>query len=283
MYLESPQLHLWSLFLATVATCNIVVWVWMFARHAFDAKRYPDPGDRLRYRLLWLSGGYVLGCAFRSYFPMVDIERMCLQSSFVSRIVVGRSVATVAELCFAAQFALLLRALATETGSVAVARLGALIMPVIGVAEVLSWIAVLTARHPLHAAENSLWGVAAAIVLVACLLLVRVLHADARRILFVAIAAIATYIVFLAAVDVPMYLHKWARATAQGAASIPLAQGLHEILRGCSVVRDWEAWRQDVAWLSLYFSVAVWISIGLTYAPKVLLAAPRPARVAPER
>jgi hypothetical protein len=32
-------------------------------------------------------------------------------------------------------------------------------------------------------------------------------------------------------------------------------------------MREWSAWRHDVAWLSLYFTVAVWISIALVHAP----------------
>jgi len=38
-------------------------------------------------------------------------------------------------------------------------------------------------------------------------------------------------------------------------------------LRRCIVTRDWAVWRQDVAWLSLYFTVAVWASIALAHAP----------------
>jgi hypothetical protein len=33
------------------------------------------------------------------------------------------------------------------------------------------------------------------------------------------------------------------------------------------VMREWSAWRHDVPWLSLYFTVAVWISIALVRAP----------------
>jgi len=29
----------------------------------------------------------------------------------------------------------------------------------------------------------------------------------------------------------------------------------------------WEQWRSEVVWMSLYFSVAVWLSIALVHAP----------------
>jgi hypothetical protein len=39
------------------------------------------------------------------------------------------------------------------------------------------------------------------------------------------------------------------------------------VLRRCTVTREWAAWRQDVPWLTLYFTVAVWISIALAHLP----------------
>jgi len=62
-----------------------------------------------RRLLLWLAAVYVLGCGFRSALPMIDVPRFCLHDTWASYIVVGRSVATVAELAFAVQWALLLR------------------------------------------------------------------------------------------------------------------------------------------------------------------------------
>ena len=69
-------------------------------------------------------------------------------------------------------------------------------------------------------------------------------------------------------VDVPMYLSRW-HAEAAGNGSLPLAQGLRTLLERCIVERDWTAWREDVPWLSLYYTVAVWISIALAQVPRL--------------
>jgi len=61
-----------------------------------------------------LSAIYVAGCAFWSALPVIDIPRLVLIDSRLSSVLVGRSVATVAELCFAAQWALLLHRLAVS-------------------------------------------------------------------------------------------------------------------------------------------------------------------------
>ena len=98
----------WWVALCVVATLNMIAWT----VSAFALERARDHFSAVGYRrrrlLSWLSAGYVFGCAFRSFLPRIDLERICLVESTLSSMVVGRSVATVAELCFMAQCALLL-------------------------------------------------------------------------------------------------------------------------------------------------------------------------------
>lgn len=217
--------------------------------------------------LLWLSAGYVLGCGFRSVFPMVDVPRMCLHDTVVSRIAVGRSVATIAELCFAAQWALLLREGAAVTGRPFARVMSYALLPLILAAEVFSWLAVLTSSYLLHAVENSLWTLGAALAVGAFAEVRAQLDDTGRRVLAAVIVGGGIYILFMVAVDVPMYLSRWQADLAAGSQGLTVTEGWREILQRCTVVRDWAAWRQDVAWLSLYFSVAVWISIALAQVP----------------
>src|SRR5207342_3643271 len=140
----------------------------------------------LRQQLLWLSAIYVLGCAFRSLLPMSDVPRMCLHDTWISRIFVGRSVATVAELCFAAQWGLFLRDAASKTGDRFALLVSQAIVPLIVIAEVCSWSAVLTTNYLLHAVENSLWTLAATLALCALLSLRSRLDTAGRRIIAVA-------------------------------------------------------------------------------------------------
>ena len=143
-----------------------------------------------RRRLLWLSAVYALGCAFRSVFPMVDLPRICLHDTWVSRVVVGRTVATIAELCFALQWTMLLR----EAGASLVARL---IVPVIVLAEVSCWAAVLTSNYLFHALEHSLWTLAAALALAAFLSLRGRVQGAAERFLRAASVCAVVYIAFM--------------------------------------------------------------------------------------
>ena len=67
--------------------------------------------------MLFLCAAYVFGCAFRSFLPRADVQRICLFDTWLSSVMVGRSVATVAEVCFAAQWAIVLHQLGTMTGA----------------------------------------------------------------------------------------------------------------------------------------------------------------------
>jgi hypothetical protein len=90
----------WQLFCA-ISVGNIVL-------SSLAAWGLPWESDVYRSKQLALSGLFVAACAFRSILPRIDLERMCLWDSPLSSVIVGRTVATVAELCFAWQCALLL-------------------------------------------------------------------------------------------------------------------------------------------------------------------------------
>ena len=220
-----------------------------------------------RRRLLWLAAVYVLGCGFRSAFPMVDVPRICLHDTWLSRIAVGRTVATVAELAFAAQWAILLREAGAATGSAVATAISRILIPTIAVAQVSCWLAVLSTDNLAHAVENSLWTLAAGLVIAGFASAHPFVDQKSRRFLDIVIVCGAGYILFMITYDVPMYLARWQAELASAHRSLPLLEGARAIVQRCTVVREWAVWRQDAVWLSLYFTVAVWISLALPHAP----------------
>jgi hypothetical protein len=44
---------------------------------------------------------------------------------------------------------------------------------------------------------------------------------------------------------------------------------LQQVLGRCSVERNWARWQEDAVWLTLYFTTAVWMSIGLSRVPSL--------------
>jgi hypothetical protein len=245
--------------LCAAAVLNLAAW--RASARLLERRRaeFPSAVYATRRWLLRLAAVYVLGCGFRSALPMVDAARYCLHDTPLSYVALGRAVATVAELAFALQWALLLR----EAGAV---RGAGAVVAIIAVAEVLSWLATLTTNNLYHAAENSLWTLTAGLALVVLASRWKQMGEGGRRATVAAIGCGLVYIAFMAAVDVPMYLARWQ----PGREHLSVAEGLGEILQRCIVVRDWASWRQDALWLTLYFTVAVWISVALPHVPPLI-------------
>jgi hypothetical protein len=256
-------LEAWSLWwtaLCAAAALNVVLWV--CSARALKRKNFSEEVYATRRTLLWLAGIYTLGCAFRSVFPMVDVPRICLHDTWISRIFVGRLVATAAELAFALQWVILLR----EAGAPLAARL---ITPLLVVAEGFSWVAVLTRNNLMHAIENSLWTVSAVVAAAGIAALWRDTGSRGRGFIAAAVACAAAYVAFMVSYDVPMYVGRWQAGIPVGRDYLGFGAGFEQILERCIVERDWARWRQDAVWLTLYFTSAVWMSIALASVPSL--------------
>src|SRR6201995_2084302 len=141
----------WWAMLTLVSSVNIAAWFFVHR----ELQSSSVPGMEI---MLVLGAAYVFGCAFRSLLPRADVQRICLVDTWLSSVAVGRSVATVAEVCFAAQWAIILYQLGTMTGADTVLNAAWVIVPLILIAECFSWYAVLTTTYLGNAIENSIWA-----------------------------------------------------------------------------------------------------------------------------
>jgi hypothetical protein len=213
--------------------------------------------------MLLLSAAYVFGCAFRSILPRADVQRICLFDTWLSSVVVGRSVATVAELCFAAQWAIVLHQLGVMTEADTTLNAACLVTSLILIAQCFSWYAVLTTNYLGSAIENSIWAVAFFAVAIGLCRSLPDFDGLVRVVLAVAIVGIAGYLTFLVTVDVPMYLRRWRAAAGHGSKLLKPLEGLRDVSTRWVVTHDLTQWKNEIAWMSLYFSVAVWASLAL--------------------
>ena len=232
-----------------------------------------DAFARSRIQLA-LSAVYVFGCAFRSVLPVYDIPRLCLFDTWLSSVIVGRSVATVAELCFAGQWASMLNATARATGSAFAGIVSLAIVPLVATAEICSWGAVLTTSNLGHIAENSLWGISAALGIAALVMIIPRCAASRRPAMIAWCVAGILYVAFMFRFDVPTYAARWAADQAAGKHYLTIAQGLVDVSHRWVVSYRWDDWKSEVIWMSSYFSAAVWISISLILArvPAVMVS-----------
>lgn len=263
--MDADTLTWWS-FLCGVSALNAVAWAVSAQRLKYQASELSAEAWTLMKWQMVLSAGYVLGCGYRSVFPVFDVQRQVLIDSWLSSVIVGRSVATVAELCFAAQWALLLRSVAQSCHSPVALRVSRWIVPMILVAETCSWYAVLTTSNLGHVLEESLWGLSAAMLVGSLVFLWRRADHALRPMLLATGILGGSYVLYMLHVDVPMYWDRWLHDEGQGHQYLDIAQGLADVSSRWVVSHRWEDWKSEVVWMSLYFSVAVWLSISLMHA-----------------
>jgi len=273
---SNPVAWWWGL-LTSVSGANIAVWFVVYNQlheqpignpvsisgFTLLLRQAVTPGPSGTELMLLLCAAYVFGCAFRSLLPRADVQRICLFDTWLSSVAVGRSVATVAEVCFAAQWAILLYQLGQMTGSGTTSNAAWVVVPLILIAEGFSWYAVLTTNYLGNAIENSIWAVAFGIVAIGLGRLVPEFDGAVRAVLVIAIVGIAFYLAFLMTIDVPMYLSRWRADAEIGGKRLRLLEGLRDASTRWVVTHDIVHWKDEIAWMSLYFSMAVWASLAL--------------------
>ncbi|OLB69402.1 MAG: hypothetical protein AUI16_28635 [Alphaproteobacteria bacterium 13_2_20CM_2_64_7] len=251
----SNPVSVWWGFLLVVSSINVFFWLRL---HRYLRR------ITLRFELLvFLSAAYVFGCAFRAILPRADVQRICLFDTWLSSVFLGRSVATVAEICFVTQWALVLRHLAGTAESITTRNIANAIVPMIVLAECCSWYAVITTSYLGNTLENSLWAVTFLLIAVALLLLLDKFAGTMRLVIAAALLGVLGYVAFMFTVDVPMYFERWQTDLASGKELLGLFAGLYDVTTRWVVTHRIALWSDEIAWMSLYFSVAVWTSLAL--------------------
>jgi hypothetical protein len=245
-----------------ISTANIALWLKLQTVSSRAAIR-TSTGILAVEPLVLLAAAYVFGCAFRSVLPRADVQRICLFDTWLSSVMVGRSVATVAELCFAAQWAIVLRELGKITHSDTTKNIAGMIVPLIALAETCSWYAVISTNFLGNVLENSIWTVTFAVIGVALMRLVVSFRGPMRLVIAAALGGVACYVLFMATIDVPMYFDRWQADQADGKPLFGFFAGLHDLATHWVVTHRFAPWHSEMAWMSLYFSFAVWASLML--------------------
>jgi hypothetical protein len=247
------RLVLWLGSLLALAALNVALWIWI--------ARVAVPNTRYAQIQLLLSGVYVGVCGFRSLFPRVDLERVCLWDTWLSGIVIGRTAATLAELCFAMQCGLFVQRWADIAGMPLLHAGGQALVPLAILAEVVCWYAVLSLNHIGHAIEETLWALLMILVSAGFGAAAQTAAGPLRVLLIVGSLVYGVGAVLTMSIDVRMYLKRW-RLHAEGV-RMSLVTGLRDSHRRRHPTMAWEVWREEVPWMTVYFSIGVWTSLAM--------------------
>lgn len=257
----------WWIFLGVFSVINIIlliisIFIFIKRKHLIDPGIY-----KWRRVILWFSGVYVIVCAFRSFLPRIDLERICLLDTQLSNMFFGRSITTIAELMFIAQCAILLH----EAGKGLNSRFSIIVaislLPLIVMAEGFSWYAMLSTNYLGSVIEESLWTVSGILLVLSFVSIWPKVSQHHRKFLATMIIFGTGFVVFMTTIDVPMYWNRWQMDLASGKEYLTLAEGMVDSIRICTVNFDPVIWRAEMPWMTLYFTAAVWVSISLAHAP----------------
>jgi hypothetical protein len=260
---------IWTIGLGLIGIFNLWLWRRVGAGVTRDEGAMAPAERWYRNRQLLFAATFTIGCAFRSIWPRADVQRICIHDTFLSSVALGRSVATVAEMAFMAQWALLLRDAGRSLRLPAVTFLSALLLPIIAVAEGWSWYAVLTTNFIGNVVEQSLWT-GTSLLVMAGLGMLWLAHPQRRRYLGSALTLLGAYFVFMCAVDVPMYWYRHRADELAGRPYLSIEEGWRDAVRRRVVTYRVEDWREEIPWMTLYFSAGVWVSLSLVRAPRFL-------------
>lgn len=259
----------WWIGMSTVAILNLVL---LLVSRKMLLRKLPNMSEmvqKVRHWQFLLASVYTIGCGFRSILPRGDVRRIVLVDHWVSAVAIGRSVATIAELAFVAQWALLLHEIAKGTKDDGVLSISKMIVPMIFIAECFSWYACTTTNFLGTTIEESLWAVAATLTMIGFIRARKHYNGAQRNFLTAGIVAAFSYVVYMITVDVPAYVRKWLTDTANEKVYTSISDGFQQVATVWRQTYEVVDWQYEFVWMSLYFSIAVWISIYIINGPEM--------------
>lgn len=212
---------------------------------------------------------YTVVCAIRSIWPRIDADCICAYKNNISSPFLGRSLATVAELSFVLFIVLINDKILSNpfleknNKNYIFKMLNYLLFPLIALAQILCWIGVTTNEAKWNAAEESLWAILGVIIMIiyTYILLLKYPSQKLKSIQsatpFILIS-LAIFIYFMVFVDIPMYLDR--SKNFKGKYDL-INSGMNRMMNCKKVSKSYKYWKDEIPWMSLYFTIAVWTAI----------------------
>jgi hypothetical protein len=250
-------------------------------------KRLANVGQDIYARkMTYCAAAFVVACSIRSIWPRVDVERICFWDSRISVTFVGRCVATVAEICFAAQFSMTIGVLAKEVKFTRTQKMADVWFWAICIAQCCCWMGVTTKRQVWHGIEESIWALTFTGIAISFAVLYWNLRKESEgssvlselckkgdlgyvnRYLLLGFPGCVAYVTFMVLVDVPMYMNRYWADQARGASYLWVSDGLLNTMSCDRVSRSMSDWAPEMPWMTGYFLGATLASLWMSWGPK---------------
>jgi hypothetical protein len=223
--------------------------------------------------IVYLALVFVIVCAIRSIWLRNDTEKICFFKSGMSTPMLGRFLATISEICFIIILIIVFKTIIQDTGgNKCLTMLVNIILPIIIIAEVLSWIGCITKRYLWNASEETAWTISGIIFLIVSIVLyINNKHNPTySTFLIVFMISCLLYVIYMITTDVPMYIKQEKKAN-----MIRKQKGKVRSTMTCKkfikkfkkfgkcqkVSKSYEDWSSEMCWMTGYFTIGVWCCI----------------------
>ena len=270
LFLWDWELLIWWSSLSFFSIINIILWIKI--KNQLDRENGNWSKNEIQFSTIqaYLSLGYVIVCAFRSFLPRADVQKIVLWDTWFSSVLVGRSVATIGELCLALQLALFLKFISKKYNSYIIDGFSKIIFPILCLAECFSWYSVITTNYIGNTIEESLWCISGGLILISSLILIKKSNYKEKTIYIILSLMATSYVLFMVLVDIPMYYNRLIIDLSNSKQYYTLTDGLKNLNSSWVVTHNYSDWNGELSWMFLYFTTAVWMSLGLIRIPFII-------------
>ena len=139
----------------------------------------------------------------------------------------------------------------------------------ISIAQIFCWIGIITQDPSYNAIEESLWTIFGFTIFVIYSVLYLNINnfnqtlkiKKLKSIIPIILISTLLYILFMTLNDVPMYIKRAKQSKDKNVQYNNLMDGIQSMKKCKKATSSFKEWKEDIPWLSLYFTLSVWGSI----------------------
>ena len=275
----------WWTFLIVVSIFNIAFITNYYFTHSLNNKQT---------FVFILAFIFAIVCAIRTISPTKYTEKTCFLKTKIFTPFIIRTLATIAELAYIILCVYVFIHIIKLIQQYSNKKLGHIkpyvyaVIPIIVLAEIFSWSGSITEYQPWNISEEVMWLVATLIFIGLSLYILSIIKnikspkiKSVYNFFTITIPIATVFAGFLAIVDIPMYVNRWKEDKKLDVKPIKIEtikdfvldfKEKHRLdydkkfndLQQCRKVdQSFDEWKQEIPWLTGYFTIGVWSSFAL--------------------
>ena len=196
----------WNKTLTNISIFNIIYIIYIFLSKEFNNKK--------KHLIFILTFIYTIVCAIRAIYPRIDGKCICLKDNFISLPIVGRTLATIAEISVGFIVNIftndLLKMININNKFNYLINFNNLstILPIIS--QLFCWIGICTKKYYYNAIEETLWGLFGVSKVIIFYYIFKNINNDyIKNISFFGFISSLLYVIYMFIIDVPSYMTKY--------------------------------------------------------------------------